>query len=81
VPSDRIRHGPSRIFSIKADGTGRRQLATGKGAELSPDGHRILFARGRWLYVMRLDGSHQRPLAQTNFGYYVRPTAGPYDAA
>jgi hypothetical protein len=83
VPSDRMRTGRSGIFSIKSDGSGRRQLTSGKGEllpELSPDGHRILFARGRWLYVMRSDGTHRRPLAQTNFGGYV-PYAGPYDAA
>src|SRR6266536_61387 len=83
VPSDRMPAGRSRIFSISADGSGRRQLASGKGEllpKLSPDRHRILFARGRWLYVMRSDGTHKRPLAQTNFGYYV-PYAGPYDAS
>ena len=79
VPSDRMRPGPSRIFSIKADGGGRRQLASGRGARISPDKQRVMFLRGRWLYVMRSDGSQRRPLAQTNFGYYV-PYAGPYDA-
>ena len=62
VPSDRMRTGRSGIFSIKSDGSGRRQLASGKGEllpELSPDGHRILFARGRWLYAMRSDGTHK----------------------
>ena len=83
VPTDRMRTGRSQIFSVGADGRGRRQLASGKGEllpQLSPDGHRILFARGRWLYVMRSDGTDTTPLAQTNVGYYV-PYAGPYDAS
>jgi len=62
VPSDRMRAGRSGVFSIDADGSGRRQLASGKGElwpELSPDGRRILFARGRWLYALRSDGTHK----------------------
>ena len=62
VPSDGMRVARSRIFSIDADGSGRRQLASGKGElwpELSPDGRGILFARGRWLYAMRSDGTHK----------------------
>lgn len=73
VPNDRMRRGASRIFSIRADGSGRRQLASGKGEllpELSPDGHRILFAHGHWLYVMRSEGTHKMPLAQASFGSY-----------
>ena len=76
VPNDQMR-GRSRIFSIKADGSGRRRLASGWGdlrPQLSPDGHRILFARGRWLYVMRSDGSHNMPLARVSFGFYPRAT-------
>lgn len=83
VPSDRMRAARSRIFSIDADGSGRRQLASGKGElwpELSPDGRRILFARGRWLYAMRSDGTHKIALAQTSFGPY-EPTYGPYGAS
>jgi dipeptidyl aminopeptidase/acylaminoacyl peptidase len=71
VPSDRMRTGRSRIFSIKSDGSGRRQLASGKGQllpKLAPDGRRILFVRGRWLYVMRSDGTNNTPLARTSFG-------------
>jgi len=80
VPSDRMRAGHPKIFSIKVDGSGRRQLASGIGPKLSPHGHRILFARGRWLYVMRSDGTHQKALVKTNFGHYV-PEVGPYDAS
>jgi hypothetical protein len=85
VPNDRMRTGRSRIFSINADGTGRRQLASGTGEllpKLSPDGHRILFARGRWLYVMWSDGTHKRRLVQMSFGHYENPTPHvPYDAS
>jgi hypothetical protein len=84
VPSDGMSAARSRIFSIDADGSGRRQLASGKGElwpELSPDGRGILFARGRWLYAMRSDGTHKIALAQTSFGRYEPPTYGPYDAS
>jgi WD40-like Beta Propeller Repeat len=76
VPSDRMRAGRSGIFSIKPDGSARRQLASGKGEllpELSPDGHQILFAHGRWLYVMRSNGTDTRPLAR--FGSRGRPAS------
>lgn len=89
VPNDRMcrcLHGA--VFSIKADGSGRRRLASGKGElwpQLSPDGQRILFARGRWLYVMRSDGSHKTPLARVSFGFYPLATDssdyGGYDAS
>jgi dipeptidyl aminopeptidase/acylaminoacyl peptidase len=81
VPSDRMRTGRSGIFSIKTDGSGRRHLASGKSEllpKLSPDGHRILFARGRWLYVMRSDGTHKKRLAQTSVG---KPKPSAYDAS
>ena len=87
VPSDRMRSGRSQIFSIYADGSGRRQLASGKGEllpKLSPDGRRILFARGRrpcWLYVVRSDGTHETALAQTNFGSHEASRVEPYDAS
>jgi len=79
--------GRSRIFSINADGSGRRQLASGKARllpTLSPGGHWILFARGRWpcwLYVMRSDGTHETRLAQASFGYYDPPDGLPYEAS
>jgi Tol biopolymer transport system component len=79
VPSDRIHVGRSGIFSINADGSGRRQLVSGEGEllpKLSPDGHRILFEYGRWMYVLQSDGTRRRPLAVTS---YVPPTTSPYD--
>jgi Tol biopolymer transport system component len=78
-----MRHGRSGIFAIKADGAGRRQLVSGKGEllpKLSPDRHRILFARGHWLYVMRSDGTRKTRLALTRLGYYGDPY-WPYDYA
>src|SRR6266545_1757908 len=80
VPNNRMRRGASRIFSIRADGSGRRRLASGKGEllpELSPDGHRILFAHGRWLYVMRSDGTDTRPVAR--FGSLGRRASAQQD--
>jgi hypothetical protein len=82
VPNDRMRARRSGIFSINVDGSGRRQLASGKGEllpKLSPDGGRILFARGRWLYVMRSNGTDKTRLAQTSLGYY-NPSYWPYGA-
>ncbi len=87
VPSDRMGAGRSEIFSIDADGSGPRQLASGKGEllpKLSPDGHRILFTSGRrplWLYVVRSDGTHKTSLAQTSVGPFVPSDVEPYDAS
>lgn len=72
-------HNRWEIFSMKADGTGRRQL-THSSADLeeppsnvapawSPDGRFIAFLSNRdgpWrIYVMRADGSQQRPMFGT----------------
>lgn len=84
VPSDRMRTGRSGIFSIKLDGSGLRQLASGKGEllpNLSPDRDRVLYAQGRWLYLMRADGHDKRRLVQTSFGDYRPPAWEPSDAS
>jgi Tol biopolymer transport system component len=79
-----MRTGPSGIFSINADGSGRQQLASGTGEllpKLSPDGRRVSFTRGRWLYVVRTDGTDKTKLAQTSFGNGYYATVGPYDVS
>ena len=55
----------SRIHVARADGTGRRRLTSGIGAEpaWSPSGRYIAFRRGEDLYVMRRDGSRLRRIA------------------
>src|SRR3954454_22954353 len=58
--SDRMKRGPSRIYSLRANGGGPRELASGAGEllpKLSPNGERILFGHGGWLYVVRSDGT------------------------
>ena len=58
----------SSIYSIDPDGTNERLLATvpGRGARVSPDGTRVLYATGPWtavtLKVSSLDGSDVRQL-------------------
>ena len=62
------RHG--EIWTMNVDGSGQQQLTDGSGPDLaplwSPDGGRILFARGsvRWqLYVINVDGSGLRQVS------------------
>lgn len=77
VPSDRMRRGRSGIYSVKPDGTALRRLASGTAElfpKLSSDRHRVLFAQGRWLFVMRTDGTQMRRLAR--FGSYGLRASG-----
>jgi Tol biopolymer transport system component len=47
-----------RIFTIRADGTGKRLIASdGEGPVFSPDGRRIAFTRNRDLYKVTSGGS------------------------
>ena len=58
----------SRLYAIAADGAGREERARvpGRAARLSPDGRRVLYARGSWtaveLYAAERDGSAPRRL-------------------
>jgi TolB protein len=63
------------IYTIRADGTGLRRLthfAAGfnlRELAISPDGRRIVFAKGvdkNDLFVMRSDGTHIRQITQTD---------------
>lgn len=68
--------GKEDIWITKPDGTGRKQLTTGGGAnpDASPDGNYIVFISGRGgtraIWRMNVDGSNP-----------VRLTDGPYDTA
>jgi len=56
--SDRNNTG-LQIFTIRADGDDRRELASGEAPAFSPDGRRIAFNH-RGISIMRSDGSHRR---------------------
>ena len=61
------RNGSYDIFVMKADGTGTRELTSGKENDnhptWSPDGGRIAFERDGDIYVMNADGSGQRRIS------------------
>ena len=60
-------HGQSRIFMIRADGTGPAKLATGVHAPAwpawAPDGKRLAFAGANGIYTIALDGTGRRLVA------------------
>jgi hypothetical protein len=57
------------IYSIEVNGSNQRNLTRTKGVEeqfvsRSPDGTRLAFYRGGSVYVMKIDGSSSRKVAQ-----------------
>ena len=52
-----------RIAIVKADGTGRHDVAVGQDPSWSPDGTQLVFARGSDIYVASSDGTSSRRLA------------------
>jgi Tol biopolymer transport system component len=76
-----------RIFVIDANGSDRRQvtgpgtLSRGGGRDSdpawAPDGSTIAFARGSRIYLMRPDGSGQRPITQRGRGSLSGPQWSP----
>ena len=63
-----MRDGESGLFVMEADGSDQTRLTGGNdGAHVwSPDGCKILFRRrGRDIYVMAADGSHQALISRT----------------
>jgi len=69
VAADR---GVPQVFTVRADGTGRRQLTNAPGPSTkpvwSPDGRKIVFVRhagdDTQIYIMNADGGSQRPLTR-----------------
>ena len=58
--------GDEDVRSIAVTGRHPRHLASNaEDPVYSPDGHRIAFMRDSTIWVMRADGSHQRPLVHT----------------
>ena len=71
------RDGDSEIFTIRANGTHRRQLTDNVGVSdidpaFSPNGRQIVFSRnlpgGYEIFKMRSDGTHQRQLTHDSTG-------------
>ena len=71
------RDGDSEIFTIRANGTHRRQLTDNTGIEdidpaYSPNGRQIVFSRkrsgGYEIFKMRSDGTHRRQLTHDSTG-------------
>jgi hypothetical protein len=63
---------PQQIYVMHADGSGITQLTTGATSSFaprwSPDGARILFARGLELRIMNADGSEQKLVQSPVYG-------------
>jgi len=64
------RTGVPHIYVMSADGTGTKQLTSGKGHDThptwSPDGASIAFVRDEDLYVMAVDGSGVHRISDIN---------------
>lgn len=53
------------LYTVGADGRNmRRLIRDGHSPVWSPDGKRIAFVRGDWIYTARADGSHRKRLVQ-----------------
>ncbi|MDP9067947.1 MAG: hypothetical protein M3N53_06340 [Actinomycetota bacterium] len=73
------RNGTYDLMSIRPDGSGLRRLTdTGAdeyGADISPDGERIVFVRRAWegtterIMVMNSDGTEETTLLTSEFGF------------
>jgi Tol biopolymer transport system component len=76
-------NGGSHLYSVRSDGTDRRELTSGSGTEhrprWSPDGSRVAFAKhdystsqSRWIVTMNPDASDPRVLIDT-LGFDLDP--------
>ena len=79
-----IENGNSEIFTIKADGSGLKNLTNNPlpdtNAAFSPTGDEIIFVRDNYnraqLYRMNLNGGNQRRVTNKN-GYEITPAFSP----
>jgi Tol biopolymer transport system component len=63
--------GSDHVYVMNADGTERRQLATGVWPSWSPEGTQIIYGGSDGLYLVRGDGTNpQRLIAQAFFGEF-----------
>jgi len=76
--------GKNQLFIINRDGTGRRRLTfRGSSGDPSwgPHGHRILFThegrRGVEVWLMRANGTHQRPVVRGTTGFSSQASWAP----
>ena len=73
---DVIYANESGLFTLKADGTQRTQLAAGdfRAVAVSPDGRRLAYTRNGIAYVSNIDGTDAKEIASSVFG---RPAWSP----
>jgi TolB protein len=66
----------ARLYSVQADGTGRREIlhVPGRNPMISPDGRKVIYAVGGWqdmqVAIADLDGSHARQISPPGAAYY-----------
>ena len=76
--------GPQQLWSVKFDGTDKKQITTCSGISnwptFTPDGNQIVFANSREknyeIYVMNADGSNERRLTNNTL-MDIRPAVSP----
>ncbi len=75
------RDGPSHIYVMSADGTGTKQVTSGKHEDAtpawSPDGRRIAFARDNTLYTVSPSGGKLERITSTLGGEEREPAWSP----
>lgn len=76
--------GPQQLWSVKTDGSDKKQLTTCSGVSnwptFTPDGRQIVFSNSREknyeIYIMNADGTNERRLT-TNTLMDIRPAVSP----
>ena len=76
--------GPQQLWSVKTDGSDKKQLTTSSGVSnwptFTPDGRQIVFSNSREknyeIYIMNADGSNEQRLT-TNTLMDIRPAVSP----
>ena len=78
------RTGPQQLWSVKPDGSDKKQLTECEGISnwptVTPDGKRVVFSNSREdnyeIYTMNLDGSEEQRLTQNHL-MDIRPAVSP----